>query len=501
MKSRCLMLLTAITLFAALAMPFRLAAQDNQGHNQKHHHYRIIDVGTFGGPNSYVFDGQRLVNGRGVASGIADTSTPDPFYPNCFFPECLVVHTFQWKNGVLTDLGALVDGVSSGANWINSKGVVAGISENGMTDDHAVFPPEFDAVVWKDGQIINLGTFGGTFSYANAINDAGQVVGFALNTTPDSFDLGDLCLTPPMPTQMRAFLWQGGKLRDLGTLGTGTDSCALFVNRSGQAAGHSFTNTVVNPVTGLPTVDPFLWNGKKLVDLGTLGGTLGLALSINNLGQVVGNSNLPGDLAHHPFIWPKHRHMNDLGTFGGSNGEAANVNDDGDVAGSADFPGDQIHHAALWRDGGMTDLGTVAGDPCSRALSINSRGQIVGTSSNCYIPVHAFLWENGGPMIDLNTFVPPGSGLTLTAATYINNPGEIAVQAVLPNGDTHAVLLIPCDENHDDTKGCEDGESATAVTQSSRAAFTENPTASMAAIRARLAHRYPYRGFGTYQPK
>jgi probable HAF family extracellular repeat protein len=191
----------------------------------------------------------------------------------------------------------------------------------------------------------------------------------------------------------------------------------------------------------------------------------------------------------------------DLGTFGGSNGEAANVNDDGDVAGSADFPGDQIHHAALWRDGGMTDLGTVAGDPCSRALSINSRGQIVGTSSNCYIPVHAFLWENGGPMIDLNTFVPPGSGLTLTAATYINNPGEIAVQAVLPNGDTHAVLLIPCDENHDDTKGCEDGESATAVTQSSRAAFTENPTASMAAIRARLAHRYPYRGFGTYQPK
>jgi uncharacterized membrane protein len=266
MKSRKLMWITAMTLFTLLAIPAGLAGQDNQGH--KHQHYKPIDVGTFGGPNSYVFDGQRLVNSRGVASGIADTSTPDPFYPNCFFSECLVVHTFQWKNGVLSDLGALVDGVGSGGNWINSKGVVAGISENGMTDDHAVFPPEFDAVVWKDGQIINLGTFGGTFSYANAINDAGQVVGFALNTTPDSFDLGDLCLTPPMPTQMRAFLWQGGALRDLGTLGTGTDSCALFVNQSGQAAGHSFTNTVVNPITGLPTVDPFLWNGKKLVDLG-----------------------------------------------------------------------------------------------------------------------------------------------------------------------------------------------------------------------------------------
>jgi uncharacterized membrane protein len=113
------------------------------------------------------------VSRRRKATGIADTSTPDPFYPNCFFPECLVVHTFQWKNGVLRDLGALVDGVGSGANWINSKGVMAGISENGMTDTHAVFPPEFDAVVWKDGEIINLGTFEGTFSYANAINDAG----------------------------------------------------------------------------------------------------------------------------------------------------------------------------------------------------------------------------------------------------------------------------------------------------------------------------------------
>jgi hypothetical protein len=49
MKSRFLMSLTAITLFAALAVG--LAAQDNHNHH-KHHHYQFIDLGTFGGPTS-----------------------------------------------------------------------------------------------------------------------------------------------------------------------------------------------------------------------------------------------------------------------------------------------------------------------------------------------------------------------------------------------------------------------------------------------------------------
>ena len=54
MKSK-LMWFTAITLFAALAFPVRLAAQDNEDHNNrnKHHHYKFIDIGSLGGPNSY----------------------------------------------------------------------------------------------------------------------------------------------------------------------------------------------------------------------------------------------------------------------------------------------------------------------------------------------------------------------------------------------------------------------------------------------------------------
>jgi hypothetical protein len=38
---------------------------------------------------------------------------------------------------------------------------------------------------------------------------------------------------------------------------------------------------------------------------------------------------------------------------------------------------------------------------------------------------------------------------------YINDGGEIAGNGVLPNGDTHAFLLIPCDRNHPNVEGCD----------------------------------------------
>jgi probable HAF family extracellular repeat protein len=202
-----------------------------------------------------------------------------------------------------------------------------------------------------------------------------------------------------------------------------------------------------------------------MLDLGSLGGNLGVANWLNNRGQVAGLSTLAGDLTFHPFLWGRGT-LTDLGTLGGDNGQANSVNDAGEVVGKADLPGPlpQTHDAFLWKNGVMTDLGTQDSDPCSNALSINSKGQIVGGSSDCFTFLHAFLWEHGGPMIDLNSFVPPGSDLTLTEATFINDRGEIAVQGALPNGDTRAVLLIPCGEG---TEGCRDAaESTSAATQS-----------------------------------
>jgi len=79
--------------------------------------YKLIDLGTLGGPISYGSangDGGRLLNNEGVVSSYADTSLPDPFAPDmCFDADCLLAHAYRWRNGVMTDLGGLADGFNS----------------------------------------------------------------------------------------------------------------------------------------------------------------------------------------------------------------------------------------------------------------------------------------------------------------------------------------------------------------------------------------------------
>ena len=193
----------------------------------------------------------------------------------------------------MTDLGSLVSG-GSAPNAINAHGVVAGISENGAVDPTSDFPPEFRAVVWKHGQIIDLGTLGGTFSYANDINDRDQVVGYSLNVTPEPYLLNECGVGLLAPTQIRAFVWEGNGLNELGTLG-GPDSCAMYINAHGQIAGNSFTNSTPNPATGIPTQHPFFWKNGVMTDLGGLGGTLGHVSAMNDHGQICGDSNLAED--------------------------------------------------------------------------------------------------------------------------------------------------------------------------------------------------------------
>ena len=439
MKPRTWKWMPVVSLIAALVVPIGTAAQNIPLPNNqpKHHTYKLIDLGTLGGPNSFIstFLPQLANNGRLV--GEADTVTPDPYAPNCMQYSCLVNHAFSWKEGVKTDLGALPGINGSTPFMTNERGQAVGGSENGLLDPLTGFPA-FRGVLWQQGKIIDLGTFGGNNSLAVSINLRGQAVGGAQNAIPDSFAFCGQPFIQFYPTQVHAFIWQTGVMRDLGTLG-GNDSCAVNVNDQGQVSGFSYTNSVPNPNTGVPTQDPFLWERGKMTDLGTLGGTYGVPNWLNSHGQVVGFSNMPGDWFNHPFFWDKGV-MTDMGTLGGYYANSYVINEAGQAVGISDLA-DFTHHAFVWSKGKMTDLGAVGSDPCSNGFYINASAQVVGTSTDCHGTVlHAFLWEHGS-MVNLNAYIGPD--FAFVEPIVINDRGEIGGNGILLNGDVHVVLLVP----------------------------------------------------------
>ena len=247
-------------------------------------------------------------------------------------------------------------------------------------------------------------------------------------------------------TQQRAFLWEGGGLRDLGTLGGG-DAIAYLINQRGQVAGVSYTNAAPNSTTGLPTQDPFLWDRGNMIDLGGLGGTYGTAFWLNNRGQVVGISNLVGDKAYHGFSW-EGGVMTDVGTLGGAVSQAYCVNEKGKVVGFSLLSDNQTAHAFLWHNNGaMTDLGVAPGYAESVGFGINASGQVVGVVATGppgpTTTVSAALWENDGSAVDLNLLLESPSNIHLAQAYAINDGGDILVFASLPNGDQQIVELVP----------------------------------------------------------
>jgi probable HAF family extracellular repeat protein len=121
----------------------------------------------------------------------------------------------------------------------------------------------------------DLGTLGGSDSYANSINNSGQVVGYSYTTGVRTY---------------HAFLYSGGLMNDLGTLG-GSDSYANSINNSGQVVGYSYT-------TGVRTYHAFLYSGGLMFDLNHLVNTNSIGTSIiasangiNDSGQIIANGN------------------------------------------------------------------------------------------------------------------------------------------------------------------------------------------------------------------
>src|SRR5215472_8739725 len=363
-----LMSFIATCLLAVSALPMQLAAQSN---------YVFTEVPTFGGPNTSANQTgakNNLLNAVGTLVGGADTMVSDPYCPGS--PDCFASHAFTFARGALKDLGSLPGGFNSEPFWISDSGWAAGFSEIGVLDPLIPNFLELRAVAWQNGKAIEIGTFGGNDSMAQAVNDRGQVVGFALNSTPDS-------IAPlPWPTEMRAFLWDDGVMQSLGTLG-GPDSWAFFVNDSGQVAGISYPD--FSSISGCDTPGKnhvFLWEKGHMQDMGTLGGSCSWPEGLSKQGWIVGWSNVPGNTTQHPFLWDGTTLL-DLGTLGGSCGYATWINDNSEVIGVSCTENDETFLAFAWKNGVMTPLPPLPGDCASDARRNNSKGQIIGTSWSC----------------------------------------------------------------------------------------------------------------------
>jgi probable HAF family extracellular repeat protein len=356
--------------------------------------YKVTDLGAEGKDN---LGCAMSVNNRGWTEIMAGSLPPGQ--QDSFFGTLLNGRALIDVDGFKFDLGTL-GGLNTWMNWgeINDSGQVVGYSETDATDpngeDVCLFGTHLTCrpFIWQFLHMHALPTLGGNNGQASAINNRGQIVGFAENGALDTS-------CPPGTTNNRIALpvqWEKGKAQALPLVGSDPDGFAFWINDQGQAVGYSGTCT-----TALHGVS---WeNGivSPLLDLGTGA----IALGINNRGQIVGQVSSPGGTTFYAAVW--------------QNGT----------------------------DGAVTNLLTPPGDAAAFASGINDRGQVVGSSLDSNFNwSHAFIWQNN-VMTDLDTLFPASSNLFPVMANKINERGQISGMATVLSGpdagNIHAFLATP----------------------------------------------------------
>ena len=336
-----------------------------------------------GGSEAYVID----VNGSGTAVGRArkfDASGADVGF-----------RAVRWdaSGTAAVELGNLGTGASGFANAaavaVNRAGTAAGSANkyvSGSTrGERAVRWDASGTAATELGDIGN--TFGSAYVRANAINDAGMIVGEAEKWEANGSYKG-----------YRAVRWNpaGTAATELGHLGTSTggttDAYARAVNNAGVAVGYADKYDASGNNRGVRAVR---WDatGTAATELGTLAATPN-SLSLN-------------------YAYA----MNDAGTAVGYT----------DKSGSS---------AVRWKAAGtaaqeLTNLGTNSGSTIARANDINSFDFVVGyartySPSGQYLDDHAVYWNPDGSVVDLNTLIDPNSGWVLRTASAISDSGWIA---------------------------------------------------------------------------
>lgn len=408
MKTRILIHVTITSLLAALGFSVLLTAQDPPEPT----HYRVIDLGTLGGPSST----GNAINNIGWITGNSTEANG-------------VQLATLWIGQRQIPLGTL-GGPSSDVAWPvkNNSGLISGVSETGRHDplNETFSCPAFGltsgnscvAFAWQNGKMMQLPGLGGNNSVGGGDNNVGQIVGWAEDNVYDP------TCAPPSPTatqflQFEAALWHRDSagdwdVRELPPYAGDPDGAATAINDLGEAVGISGTCDVA--IGAYSAIHALLWRDGWPISLGSLGGHgWNTPQAINNRGMVVGFDNGPNDLINNQlqFRWM----------------------------------------AFIWTaQSGMVKIGTVPGDKMSQATDINDENQVVGVSYADYQfeGARAFIYQ-AGKITALNDLIGSASAnWDISATGGINDRGEIAAQAnPVSNGVAnlsvaHAVLLVPC---------------------------------------------------------
>ncbi len=309
----------------------------------------------------------------------------------------------------------------------------------------------------------DLGTLGGGFSQAVFVNEFGALGGISLLSNGDQ----------------HAFVWQGGPMNDLGTLGGHNSVDFGSPNNLGQIVGESETSASdpkgedycgfgTHLVCQALVWEPASYKKWAMVPLPNLkGGINSQATWLNDRGEFVGSSEngvadstCPGasiapQLAEFkPVVWYKPFSwfpavVSALPTpKGDPDGVALSVNNEGHVVGSTGSCGtfnpnqftnlSQVldSHAVLWKDGRIIDLKGNGGSLGNTAFAVNDFDQVVGVSDlEGDANFHAFLWENGNV-----TDLKPIDGDANSVGLGINRRGQIAGLSLDADFNLRAVL-------------------------------------------------------------
>ncbi len=299
-----------------------------------------FSLGTLGGLNSNIAWPNHSTMGEvaGIAETAQANPYHESWSCSAFFPSVTgdICLGFAWRNGAMTALPPFPGGYDSYASGVNNRGQIVGWAENGVLDptcnnaapvnqylqfEAAIWGPKLTemrqlppypgdpdsaataindlgqvigisgicenavgdqsathALLWENGQPINLGNLGANaWNTPISLNDHGQIVGFANNTSGNS----------------QGFLWtKANGMQPLPYIGDDDAGAAYDINQEGQIVG------VSNGGTEPYATRAFIYQNGMMTDLNTL--VIGdsplyllLAQGINDSGEIVGTAAEP----------------------------------------------------------------------------------------------------------------------------------------------------------------------------------------------------------------